>query len=100
MRMTPLAAGGKMSILYSASIMSSRRGRFRLAAPEGNAFDEPPAAHSTLSDPVQPSSNRASATATAIGGAETTLAAAMIAVFIFLLFRNLGGFPESHAKFT
>jgi hypothetical protein len=98
--MTRLTVGAKISIPYLASTGPRGAVRFRLAAPEGNAFDEPPAAHSTLSDPVQPSSNRASATATAIGGAETTLAAAMIAVFIFLLFRNLGGFPESHAKFT
>ena len=52
------------------------------------------AAHSSLSDPASPSSNPAGTTGTKIGGAEATLAAAMVAVFVFLLFRNLGLHPS------
>lgn len=48
---------------------------------------------SGLSDSANLPSNSAPTTAT-IGGAEATLAAGMIAVFVFLLFRNLGLHPS------
>jgi len=53
-----------------------------------------PVAHSSLSGPASPSSSPAGASGTKIGGAEATLATAMVAVFIFLLFRNLGLHPS------
>src|ERR1700753_825029 len=53
-----------------------------------------PAVNSGHSDPANLSSNSATTNGTTIGAAEATLAVGMIAVFVFLLFRNLGLHPS------
>jgi phosphoglycerol transferase len=53
-----------------------------------------PAAHSSPSDPASPPLGTSGTNDITIGGAEAILAAAMVAVFVFLLFRNLGLHPS------